>query len=530
MAGDAGQGTKVEIQPGQEDVLRRADWRFLLPAAIPKRSVCFSGERLSQAVTMVSSEVVLPGAAQAGTCDLAVVTNPTHAKLKAAWEALCPGGMFYGEWYSPLSGGPSRIQAQLSRAGFVETACYWPWPLPERASAIFWLPLEAPAALEYFMRTRPPSQNLLQGLRRSAMRLVWRLLRRAQVLAPVCVTARKPALDQVLKNGRNGDLSQTIQEGWQEWGFGPRPEMIHWLMLTGGLNNINKVVKFAFSGSQAAPQLVVKHARVAESIPPLDREAENLSRLESLPGGIPVNVPRLLFRKGSSETLAIGQTVFNGSPLYTFLRDENYRSFALKTTAWLGQLVDPRSMASRSQWWPQAVEPALQAFERKFGEGPVPGGVDTLRRELHQLESLPVVFEHRDLSPWNVLVTEAGELAVLDWEDGKPDGLPGMDLIYFLTFLAFFRDGAMATGNFLTAYAAAQDPKSFTGSIQAECLQIYFSSLGLNPRAARPLRMLAWVTHSLSVFPELDRKKRRVEAEAGRPFIDLFAEDLGGNG
>ena len=62
---------------------------------------------------------------------------------------------------------------------------------------------------------------------------------------------------------------------------------------------------------------------------------------------------------------------------------------------------------------------------------------------------MPETFEHRDCSPWNLLVTTSGELAVLDWESAEQNGLPAIDLVYFLAYLAFFMDGAMKTGNFI---------------------------------------------------------------------------------
>ena len=528
MVPESHRAAAVEEGQNRDLLLRRADWRFLLPDPHPQWSVCYAGGRLSRATVLVSQEIVSPVEAMPGSCGLAVVSDPDARTLQAAWEALCPGGMLYGEWYSPLTGGPPQIRGQVERAGFRATHSYWPWPWPDRGATLFWLPLEAPAALDYFLISRPPSQSLLEGVFRSILRPAWKLARQARLLVPVCVTARKPAASSPHPESQDDDLLQAVREGWQAWGFGRRPDSLYWLMLTGGLTSINKVVKFAFNASDRAPRLVVKHARVPESIPALVREAENLDSLEGLPEGGPPNVPRLLFLKQSQEAFALGETVVNGNPLYTLLRGENYRSLALKATAWLGQLVTRGPPIPRSEWWARIGGPALDAFERKFGQELGAGLVERIKDQLLSLEALPAAFEHRDFSPWNVLVTDTGQLAVLDWEGGEPHGLAGMDLIYFLTFLAFFHDGAMETGEFRPAYRSAQDPESFTGSVQAECLRIYFEALGLNSGIARPLRTLAWTIHSLSIFPRLGSPVDRNGEEDVTPFIQLLVEELGG--
>jgi aminoglycoside phosphotransferase (APT) family kinase protein len=38
-----------------------------------------------------------------------------------------------------------------------------------------------------------------------------------------------------------------------------------------------------------------------------------------------------------------------------------------------------------------------------------------------------VAPEQRDFGPWNLLVTPAGQIAVLDWESAEVDGLPALD-------------------------------------------------------------------------------------------------------
>lgn len=44
---------------------------------------------------------------------------------------------------------------------------------------------------------------------------------------------------------------------------------------------------------------------------------------------------------------------------------------------------------------------------------------------------VPVVRVHGDLAPWNALATEDG-LVLIDWEESRTDGVPGLDLAHYL--------------------------------------------------------------------------------------------------
>jgi hypothetical protein len=117
------------------------------------------------------------------------------------------------------------------------------------------------------------------------------------------------------------------------------------------------------------------------------------------------------------------------------------------------------------------------------------------RAILATLGDLPLVCEQRDCSPWNVLLDSAGELVILDWESAEPRGLPLLDLVYFLTYLMFFLDGAMESQRFTESYRAMLDPTTFTGRIVAECQLRYLTCVGLDSSVLRPLRLLTWLIH-----------------------------------
>ena len=175
-------------------VLRRADWRFLLPDMWPARSICYANGLLAQAVESISDRMVDARQTPVGECDLAVAIDPDSATLRAIGSALRPGGSCYVEWYSPLAGGSNRIRRRLGALGFEDVTCFWAWPWPSRAASQFWLPLDAPGAVNDFLRYRVPAQGIARKAGFVVRRSMWFLGARMGLLVPVCVVARKPAM------------------------------------------------------------------------------------------------------------------------------------------------------------------------------------------------------------------------------------------------------------------------------------------------------------------------------------------------
>jgi hypothetical protein len=512
-------------------LLRRADWRFLLPDPRPRRIICFADGLLARAVALIADQVVEPTANPSGDCDLAAAVNPDPSTLRKAWAALRPGGMFYGEWYSPSISGPPGVRQQLEASGFTDVACYWPWPWPDRESPLFWLPMEAPGALHYFLATRPTTRSIRRRLWSAVLQGLWRFGLRARLMIPMCAVAHKPADNRASagREGANENLLDSIRAGWSDWGLGPPPRRLSRLLLTGGHSSLNKVVGLIFADSDRYPRMIVKQPRVPESVPALAREATALRAIQALrPEGMR-GVPQVLFFRESANQTALGETVATGQPLLTQVRPDNYRDLALKVTGWLADLAGHAPPCPCAEWWDRLIETPLAEFEQSFGPILDPGQLRETKAILATLGDLPLVCEQRDCSPWNVLVAADGELAVLDWESAELRGLPALDLIYFLTYLSFFLNGAMESGRFREAYRATLDSATFTGRVQAECEQRYCERTGLELAVLRPLRLLTWLIHSCLEY------KRFVAEAVNQPesaalrrslFVSLWEEEL----
>ena len=128
----------------------------------------------------------------------------------------------------------------------------------------------------------------------------------------------------------------------------------------------------------------------------------------------------------------------------------------------------------------QARRAAARAIRATVREGSRAGTIERAREALGPLGDLPIVCEQRDCSPWNIVIGSDGSPALLDWESAEPDGLPGLDLVYFLANSAFVLDGALDSGTTRESYAALLAPDSPHGRVAAESLATYAAAVGLD--------------------------------------------------
>jgi aminoglycoside phosphotransferase (APT) family kinase protein len=497
-------------------LLRRVDWRFLLRREDEPAIVSFASGFLARAVEAVLDQ---NGAATepVRSPDLAVVVNPRRRSLRAASTSLVAGGEIYAEWRWPKLGGPLRARRRLESAGFTDVRCYWPWPRPDRMPH-FWLPVDAPRAIEWFLRSRRRSRS--EQKRGAVFAALWRTAARLGLLAPLCSVARKP--------GGIERTAEGVGPSWEHLGLTRSTEHFSSLLLTGGHRSINKVVALVFDDRAAVPRLVVKFARSQTEEEPLRREARTLRMIEETLPSV-AGVPRVVFLEHRCGRLCLGESFLSGEPLLTYLTPDSYAQQAVLVTERLVELAGDTRPQPRHGWWDRLVEEPVAAWERSFREVLEGGEATQVRAALSALGDLALVCEHRDTAPWNILVGDTGELALVDWESSEPSGLPALDLVYFLTYAAFLVDGALASGQTSEAYVRSLDPTTFTGGIVARCERLYCDRVGLDPNHLHPLRLLCWVVHCRSDYRHLEldaAAKPGREALRNSLFLRLVREEL----
>ena len=474
--------------------LRLVDWRFLLPSPRSRRALCRTGGALAEAVAEIADQVVTD--ARSGDCDLAVAMAPDARGLRELRAALAPGGACYTEW---PSGEARQVGAALRAAGFEAITCYRRWPRSARFPA-YWVPVGAPGA-EAFVRARAR----LRGGR--ARRLAAELLGRGRdalhgrLGGPLHVIAIAPG-----SGSEPGPLA-IIEAAWPGWGLGSRPDRLSLLLATGGPRSVSKVVLLAFAGSEDVPVVAIKAPRVLEAADGVRREADVLERMGPRAAA---GVPRLLLRRECDGIPLIVETALGGRPLEGLIDPGTLSGWADRVTDWLAELGRGAAIRPAAHWREAIVEPSLARFERAFAGVVDPDLLEAGATIVRRIGDLPSVPEQRDFGPWNVLVRPDGGLAVLDWESGEAEGLPALDLLYFLAYASFAADRARDRDRRAVSFVRSLDPASATGAVRRRSLERYAHHVGLDPASLAPLRALVWLIHAHSDF-------RHAEADAGGP-------------
>lgn len=522
--------TAIPREEERNQLLRRVDWRFLLPNPKPDKSICFADEELTRAVELVSDHLVDKHDAPVGECELAVAVDPDPKTLATVWSALHDGGSCYVECYSRFAGSPEYVRRRLEAVGFVNVTCYATWPMFGRPRAqrhlpAAWLPLHTPAALRYAAAHFLPGRRAIHRVIRTIAEQEWFLCRAARRVRPVRAIACKPGSPPA---GASESLLELVrsQPAIRDRDVGR--ETMSWALLTGGQRSISKVVALGFADGATDPALVVKLPRIPESGSGLAREAAVLETLHGRhPGGLP-GAPRVVFRREIAGVPALGETTLSGQPIIALLDRNNYRDLALAASDWLTNLVDNSKSVAQTTWWNRLVEPTLTEFSNQFGSVLDAGMIDKARNCLAVLGPLPSAVEHRDFSPWNVLITPVSEVVVLDWESAELDGLPALDLIYFLAYLTHFVGRARPRW-LLDSYRTMLDPATRTGRVVAECVERYCRAADLDPGVIQPLRLLVWMVHARSEYQRIasDIAGEPREQDLRRSlFVELWKEEL----
>ena len=216
---------------------------------------------------------------------------------------------------------------------------------------------------------------------------------------------------------------------------------------------------------------------------------------------VTATIPRPLFAGFHRGLAVVGETAVDGSP-FAKLSDGSptcpHLRSAIEFAHELGEVRTGGREASPSQ-----LEPALVHLAGLFRGlcRPSPHVIRQLELDVAALlaDPPPTVFLHGDLGIWNILVDDAGRVAVLDWENADPLGLPCWDLAQLVLAqgsAALTARGRRLTGATMLELLRPDEP--WGELLSTECTRSA-TRLGFNPGNVAPLLRLGQVLAAVKV-------------------------------
>lgn len=521
MVSSLGQSiSRISFSHSQHPVVRRADWRFLLDNPTPQRSIVFEGGLLADAVSMISASTIVSGSNHSGDDhDLAVAVNPTEKILATINSSLKPGGFCYLEWQVNNFFHTSTIKNQLTSSGFDYIKLYLPMPTPDKIYTDIWIPIDSKGAVEFAIveNLRAGTNNHIKHLAKIMRYLVWKIWpnlliaypyllssKRKYTIASIaskCIPTPRQTTRQHIHNNmignkiNDGNLYQiidtTIKNEWQYLGLKSKPDKISALMLCNE-GSKDQIILYIFADEIRIPSLIVKIARTKDSIPVVSSEATNL---ESIQARFPnlEGIPRVLFCIDDGRLFAQARPYVNGVPFSGVVKERNRLELCLRVTSWLIRLARNTATDVPPDWRESLIDPVLSTLTPLFSSKL---SRDQLQKTCQKVSSLNLsylVCEHRDLSPWNIIIDHEGKIGVIDWEVARLNGLPAADLILFLTYVNYHFDKTWGKQNFSESYRNMLDISTPAGRIFNECMELYSSKLNISKSEIDSIRLLTWL-------------------------------------
>jgi aminoglycoside phosphotransferase (APT) family kinase protein len=429
---------------------RFLDWRYLLPLDAPKLGrVVLIGAPSPVAMALEQDDLadeVHRESCPPGSADVAVVFRGSREAIGPVAAMLRPGGSLYWEvsrvrrWRRHT---PTTARAMLIKAGLEPVEVYWVTSGP--AGPSMHLPLGIDGALAWYFSTHRGSSDPLRRLVGCLLQILsaGRGRRLGRLIPTFAVTARRPSGDELEPARSATALSAAGLPGWPT-GADVRP-----IMLAGGDGPWSRTVLLPFARDSREPSVVIKIARSSAYAPNILAEQEVLGRLGStLPANLRASLPeplgdaRVFGQAASIESYRRGRSIRARSTGPGASRATR-RADLERAAGWLRAFHDataspPASLDSGAL----DLAPLGERFARAFGrEEPE----ERMFRRLDAgVRGLPVVTEHRDFGPWNVLVDRDGNISVIDWEVAC-QGPPLVDLVYFVAHWCWLVAGAVST-------------------------------------------------------------------------------------
>lgn len=286
-----------------------------------------------------------------------------------------------------------------------------------------------------------------------------------------------------------------------------------------------KLLVALFADDDPEPTIIVKVARDPAVNDRVDTAADALRKLSDLSLGFRPDLPRLAAAGRVGHLAFVAEHAIIGRPLTDHDNVEEWLRPAAST------LVDV-AMASRHDVTGPELATAMAELLGSFGEVYRNDDV-TLRWLDGQLDVIaaasrvPLVLQHGDPGSWNLLRRDASSVALLDWENADPHGIPVADLAFLLRSAGVLeaRQHSRSVDRLGASMRAFVDPH--LTAVGAELMGNLATAIELPRALIGPLFYHGWVLQALREARRLApdqaergifvRSLRRLVAERSRP-------------
>lgn len=527
--------TQTRFSEFNDQLISLVDWRFLLPNPNPEKTLCLSEGRLADTVHLFSANTLFNDSnTYYNEVDLVIVSDPDARDLERAISALKPGAPCYSEWPAGVFFNAESVRKKLKDAGFGHVDMYIPKPSPDIAQSNIWISLDSCGSINYIVSeyyqstTKSIFQRIGNAFRIALLFLTPRMFIKYPWLISSGRTKFKICSIALKTNTENEepDIRSIKYRNLEKKGMVPIynsqliSENINLILKSGGQNRRNKIVLVVFDGDSIVPSYIVKIPRVKEVGLALMNEA-NILKVLAKDYNFITGIPQVLFSSDKSGYFSVGETYIPGTSLGNVINKDNIANFAGKLTTWLVELAK-KSTLQRSQKRNDAyIKSAFEDIEYILTQTNDRELYNKLNEFFSKLEISNMICEHRDLAPWNIIVGSNESFYIHDWESSKLEGIPGLDLIYFMTYLCFYVEHSWTTDEALKCYKRMFERESYTGELFEECFTVYATELDLPKESIRNLCILTWVTHLASALKQLSNGIE-IHSDVGHDTKSLF--------
>jgi SAM-dependent methyltransferase len=271
-------------------------------------------------------------------------------------------------------------------------------------------------------------------------------------------------------------------------------------LLARGAYDSNKVAVYFLDRLRNVPEVIVKMTRTPEFNHRLETEYRSLRALGELGIVESGTYPEALFLDEHRGLAVVAQKVVTGSPFRARTTGRPDCPFGRDAIAWITRLgaatadadgasVELFDRLSRlvSRF---ATVYALTAAERQFLE-------ERITSIGRSSSPVPLVFRHGDAGTWNILVTDAGRSAFLDWEVSELQGPPLWDLFDFIRSFGTWIGRTQGQRDTTAIYESAFLARGPLADLQRTAVREYCDRVGVAPQHVEALFYTCWIQRAL---------------------------------